>query len=53
MKVDIADKAKTFDAEGSIKRLVDATIDKLYDFRKKYPFAEDPTQIERLTADDA
>jgi hypothetical protein len=52
MKADVTDRAKTFDANGSIKRLVNETLERLQDFRKKYPFTEDPAQIERLTADD-
>src|SRR5665647_772398 len=52
MKEDAADRAKTFDANGSIKRVVDETLERLQEFRRKYPFTEDPDQIERLTADD-
>ena len=52
MKADVIDKAKTFDSTGTIKRLVEESLGRLQEFRKKYPFTEDPTQIDKLTADD-
>jgi hypothetical protein len=52
MKADVTDRAKTFDANGSIKRLVDETLERLQEFKKKYPFTKDPPQIARLTVDD-
>jgi hypothetical protein len=52
LRTDVSLKAKTFDADCSIKSLVDEALIKLKEFRKKYPFSEDPTQIDRLSADD-
>lgn len=52
MKPEISEKAKTFDPDDSMKCTVNEALVKLGEFRKEYPFAEDPTQIDRLTADD-
>ncbi len=52
MKADVEDRAKTFDESGQIKHLVDETLERLQEFRRKYPFTEDPDQIELLTVDD-
>jgi hypothetical protein len=52
LKTDVTNRAKTFDANGLIKRLVDETLEKLKMFREEYPFTEDPTQIEKLSSDD-
>lgn len=52
MKEDVEGKAKTFDTDGTIKRLVDEALAKLRSFRKQYPFAEDPTTIDQLMPND-
>ncbi len=52
MKTDVEDRAKKYDTNGQIKRLVDETLERLREFRRKYPFTEEPNRIESLTADD-
>jgi hypothetical protein len=52
MKAEIAEKAKTFDSDVSVKSLVDETLQKLWIFRKQYPFAENPDSIGTLTPED-
>lgn len=52
MKADVTVRARVFDANGQINRLVDETLQRFQMFRTKYPFSEDPDQIEKLTADD-
>ncbi|MDT8782556.1 MAG: hypothetical protein IAX22_07945 [Candidatus Bathyarchaeota archaeon] len=52
MKADVERKAKTFDPNGTTKHLVDEGLIKLQSFRKQYPFVEDQTSIEKLTAED-
>jgi hypothetical protein len=52
MKADVVNRARTFDSAGTIKRLVEESLGRLQEFRKKYPFTEHPDQIEKLTADD-
>jgi hypothetical protein len=41
MKAVVEDRAKTFDANGQIKRLVDESLERLQEFRKRFPYAED------------
>lgn len=52
MKSEISEKAKTYDNDGTIKRLVDEALEKLQSFRKQYPFAENPDAIEKLSPED-
>lgn len=52
MKEDVTQKAKFFDSEGKIKHRIEDALNKLKDFRKKYPFTENPATIENLTPED-
>jgi len=48
----ISEKAKMFDPNGEIRREIDAALKLLEQFRKKYPFKDDPASINDLTPDD-
>jgi len=50
--VSISEKAKEFDLSGEHRRELDNALELLKQFRKKYPFKDDPTSIDRLTPDD-
>jgi hypothetical protein len=52
MKAEIAEKAKTFNSDVLVKTLVDETLQKLWIFRKQYPFAENPDSIGTLTPEE-
>jgi len=52
MKEEVSQKARVFDSDGAIKRLVDEALEKLKVFRQKYPFAENPDAIELLSPED-
>ena len=48
VKASVSEKARVFDRDGSMKRLVDGALEQLKVFRAKYPFAENPDSIESL-----
>lgn len=48
----LSEKAKEFDISGERRREIDDALELLKQFRKKYPFKDDPTSIDRLTPDD-
>jgi len=50
--VSISEKAKEFDLSGEHRREIDNALELLKQFRKKYPFQDDPTSIDKLTPDD-
>ena len=52
MKDAVSQKARIFDSNGVIKRLVEEALEKLKRFREKYPFTEKPDSIETLSPDD-
>lgn len=52
MKKPVIERARTFDTDGAMKSVVDEALNKLNNFRKKYPFAEDPDSVESLTPED-
>jgi hypothetical protein len=52
MKESVVEKARTFDPDKTIKRKVDAALENLKNFGRKYPFTENPNSIENLTPED-
>jgi hypothetical protein len=52
MPLSISEKAKEFDPKGARRREIDKALELLRQFRKKYPFKEDPESIDRLTPED-
>ncbi|MCS7120774.1 MAG: hypothetical protein RMJ07_01500 [Nitrososphaerota archaeon] len=52
MRDEVILKARSFDNDGAIRRLVEEDLKELKVFRAKYPFAEKPDSIETLTPDD-
>ncbi|MGD6934213.1 MAG: hypothetical protein ACQCN5_08410 [Candidatus Bathyarchaeia archaeon] len=52
MKAEILEKAKSFDKDGSMKKVVDDALEKLQIFRNRYPFAETPDLIDQLSPEE-
>ena len=48
----ISEKAKEFDPDGTHKKEIENALKLLEQFRKKYPFKDNPDSIEDLTPDD-
>jgi hypothetical protein len=48
----IIDKATAYDKNGANKKQVDNAISSLNEFRKKFPFAENPASIAMLKPDE-
>ena len=48
----ISEKTKAFDPDGEHRREIDNALELLNQFRKKYPFRDDPESIDRLKPDD-
>lgn len=48
----VKEKARDFDRSGDIKKEINSRLELLKEFRRKYPFRDDPEFIDRLTPDD-
>lgn len=52
MKESLLEKVKSFDRNGEVKIEIDSAMKLLRDFRRKYPFVENPESIETLDPND-